>query len=150
MGSARRGWLWMVALVVLLGIVASAIFHEEPPPSSAAGPAATATPAAKPDPTAEKVRSAALAVLALRANMRNPRSFELITAAVTEKGASCIEYRAQNGFGGYSVEKAVWGKRIATSGSDGFADAWNRECAGKKNVDLTERVQTLVESATTP
>lgn len=45
----------------------------------------------------------------LKLSMRNPKSFELMSAQSDELGrVVCLGYRAQNGFGGYSIEMAVF------------------------------------------
>lgn len=50
---------------------------------------------------AERTRRGRLAYVvasAVKENLNNPRSFELVRARVTAKGAVCLRYRATNGF----------------------------------------------------
>jgi hypothetical protein len=55
-------------------------------------------------------------------------------------GAVCIKYRAQNGFGGMNVGKAVQiGTKFKTIDSEGFSEAWNRYCVGK-GIDIKSDV----------
>lgn len=62
---------------------------------------------------------------AIQTNMREPNSFELISAGANETGSVvCVEYRGKNGFGGYSKEYAVYAnKKISQN-----AEAWNKHC----------------------
>lgn len=62
---------------------------------------------------------------AIKENMREPNSFDLITARANENGSVvCVEYRGKNGFGGYSKEFAVYAnKKISQN-----AEAWNKHC----------------------
>ena len=85
-----------------------------------------------------------LGVVMLKARMRNPDSFQLISAVVMPKGQYCYEYRAQNGFGGMNVEDAVLYAPMVLSTS---TDAWNKYCGGKTGEDLTDEVQALIAAA---
>ena len=64
----------------------------------------------------------------IKASTRNPDTFKVISATYTDKGASCVKYRGQNGFGGYSVEYAVMVKdKISTNNPS----RWNKHCANQ-------------------
>lgn len=92
---------------------------------------------AKPADYDRNVDAAIYGAAALKRSLRNPASFDLIDADVTRAGAVCYQYRAQNGFGGVNVSRAVRsanGKRMLTSEMDGFVPLYNRECAHKKIV----------------
>jgi T4 superinfection immunity protein len=70
----------------------------------------------------------------LRDSMRNPDSFKMDSAIVPLSGAVCMEYRAQNGFGGMNNETAVVtpASKLFVQGTDsGFYKAWNKYCHGK-------------------
>ena len=71
----------------------------------------------------------------IKQRARNPGSVKFEMIGVTSKFAACYEYRAQNGFGGTNVMKAVFaadGTDFQTSEMPKFIRLWNRECAGKK------------------
>ncbi len=63
--------------------------------------------------------------------LRNPDSYKLSTVAANLKtGAICLEYRAQNGFGGMNVGRAAIHKgdaNILDENSKGFKKIW-KEC----------------------
>lgn len=70
----------------------------------------------------------------LRKSMRNPDSFKMDSAIVPPSGAVCMEYRAQNGFGGMNQESAVVTpafKLLVQGTDDGFHTAWRKYCTGK-------------------
>lgn len=76
--------------------------------------------------------------------MRNPDSFKLESAIVTDARAVCYEYRAQNGFGGTNVEHAVLasdGKTLKSESMAGFNNLWKKECNNKQGEDYTGRVK---------
>jgi hypothetical protein len=74
--------------------------------------------------------------------MRNPDSFKLSSALFMDDGAICYEYRAQNGFGGMNVGRAVLTAKgiIKTNEMEGGSKLWNRECANKSGYDNTWKV----------
>ncbi len=80
-----------------------------------------------------------VAVAALKASLRNPDSLVLDSVfLITETAAVCIEYRAQNGFGGTNREIAVFAPDgTAKNGSDDqVRRLWNKECAKKPGREL--------------
>lgn len=63
----------------------------------------------------------------LKKNLRDPDSLDVISVRVSEHAdLVCAEYRARNGFGGFSVERYVMGNFGA--GQD--AETWNANCTG--------------------
>lgn len=83
-------------------------------------------------PDDKRIDAAIFGAAAIKRSLRNPASFQLMSANVTQAGAVCYQFRAQNGFGGLNVLRAVRVRSITlTSEMDGFARLWNRECAGK-------------------
>jgi hypothetical protein len=90
------------------------------------------------------IARASVAAKALRQAARNPDSFVLEKALVMPNGAACLEYRAQNGFGGMSREQAVVpadSDKLLATGAGGFDSAWNSQCAGKTGADVTYQVR---------
>jgi hypothetical protein len=108
-----------------------------------AGIAGPAQPTAA-ERQAERVKATIFGIRMLKSQMRNPSSFELISAAISDSGERCIEYRAQNGFGGMNVEQAVFGSEFKTSATAGFAADWNSKCASQPLTDVTDRVKLLL------
>ena len=64
----------------------------------------------------------------IKASLRNPDSLKVTKGIVTDDGVVCLEYRAQNGFGGMNAEFAVMDAKLVMHQTDA---AWNKLCAGK-------------------
>lgn len=78
-----------------------------------------------------QLQEGAAAVDTLRGAMRDPHTFQLASARVMNDGATCIEYRATNAFGGWLTSRAVAvDGRMLTQEHDSkrFVDAWNARC----------------------
>lgn len=95
----------------------------------------TARPPA--DPQAELRHSTAVAALrAVKKSLRDPDSAQWESVRVSDNATIvCIEYRAKNGFGGYSKEFAIFvdGKPYKTP------EAWNKHCTGPMHDNLFSR-----------
>lgn len=97
-----------------------------------------------------RLARAAAGATALRTSMRNPKSFELAQVWTSPSGATCYEYRGQNGFGGLDVENALIrpGREaldLSKGASDGdFIKLWNKNCTGS-GADLTAAVVKLMQ-----
>ncbi|MGL6245680.1 hypothetical protein [Pseudomonas sp.] len=72
--------------------------------------------------------AAASGMLAIKKSLRDPGSVIWETVLVNDDASTvCIEYRAKNGFGGYSKEHAAFfGNRSSQTATD-----WNKQCANK-------------------
>ena len=151
---------WLFAGFICF-VILSAIFRDRS--SQSVAPASTATPAAttaasaaapagaapekKADPDIDAALRVGNLVLNLRDAARNPDSFKLTKAYRMKNGAACIEYRAQNGFGGLNVGKALAiGTKFKTNESEGFAGAWNHYCVGT-GIDIKPEVRRAFELA---
>lgn len=79
----------------------------------------------------------------LKKNMRDPDSFYLESAFITDIGAVCYEYRSRNGFGGMNREHAIITikREFSNTGMPGFADLWNRECADKYGTEAATSIR---------
>lgn len=71
--------------------------------------------------------------VALKKNMKNPASFELVSALRMDDGTICYEYRGTNSFN--AVITSFYVLRPKT-GSASVAD-WNRYCAKKSGIDYS-------------
>jgi hypothetical protein len=85
----------------------------------------------------KRISAAATAAQAIKKSARNPDSVSWEDIMTNEDGTvTCIELRAQNGFGGMSLEDiAVVNGQIKTSDA-----AWNKNCANKHLYDVKENV----------
>lgn len=85
-----------------------------------------------------------MGAILLKKAMRDPDSFKLESAIVTDIGAACYEYRTKNGFGGVNASMAVLSKdgiKFRTDEMDGFTSLWNKECAGRAGTDATTAIR---------
>ncbi|WOI43764.1 hypothetical protein [Acidovorax sp. BLS4] len=65
----------------------------------------------------------------VKATLKNPASFELVSAVLIPSGALCLEFRGTNSFNAVVTQNAVVGK-------DGKPGNWNRDCGGKSGKDM--------------
>ena len=118
-GGKGKGCLVVVAAVIVLGAIGS-IFGSQ-----------NIGPAPKPSPTAiskeiERGDTQALAAgQALKRSARNPDSLVIEDASVSRDGQYlCLNYRAQNGFGGMNRESVIYKNGVPHQG----ATYWNKHC----------------------
>ena len=148
MGQKRTGcFTWVlgaVAVMVLFSIINAMIN----------GPTEPTKQAAAPEKTAEELRHekevtvATVAAKSIKAALRNPDSFVLESALVMDSGAVCLDYRAQNGFGGMNREQAVVPAnttKLFGTDTQGFKSAWRTHCAGKTRRDVTYLVNQYIK-----
>jgi hypothetical protein len=140
----RTGCLtWIVAgfaAIILVSVIGS-LTRE---PTEIAAPAPSKPKSPEEQAREQGIARASVAAKALRQAARNPDSFVLEKALVMPNGAACLEYRAQNGFGGMSREQAVVpadSDKLLATGAGGFDSAWNSQCAGKTGADVTYQVR---------
>lgn len=124
--------------------------------AAAAAEAAASQPPSQPAPASKsakapeasqhdaQVADAASAVRVLPQEMRNPESFKLVRVLAMKSKTECIDYRAQNGFGGLNVEHAV-AKEGHYAVGPGGQDIWAQYCAGKRGTDITADVVFLLK-----
>lgn len=133
-------------LFVALGALASQCTDGT---GSSPAPSKTAAELEAESKRSERLKLAAGAVLVIRKNLRNPDSLEVSEVLLMPDGASCITYRAQNGFGGMNLERiVVTDAEMVLEQQSGFATMWNRHCANKTGEIVTGIVSRLVKSAT--
>jgi hypothetical protein len=94
-----------------------------------------------------KLTTAAVGAQQLLKRLRDPESLKIDSMLITDKdGMACIEYRAKNGFGGMSRERAVYILLALTTEADkDFATAWNRWCANKAGTEEGPYVSRLID-----
>lgn len=65
-------------------------------------------------------------------NLRDPKSVEWVSTAASEDGSVvCVVYRARNGFGGMSLERAAMVDQAIRTDSA----TWQQNCIGKKLIE---------------
>jgi hypothetical protein len=115
------------ALTFGMALIAGIDSANDTPEEKAAKEALREAELAKVQPLIEAGRTARK----LRDSMRDPASFELITAKDMGGGTQCFQYRARNGFGGMNVGFALsTPSGIYTENGDGFQARFKRECSG--------------------
>lgn len=79
---------------------------------------------------------------AVAANMKNPKSFDLIEAHTNAEGTvACIGYRGTNSFNAVVPGNAFTDGKSAMSNSDkGFVAGWNKNCTAKM-LDVTTQAK---------
>jgi predicted nucleic acid-binding Zn ribbon protein len=93
-------------------------------------PATAATP---PDPQKELEFQQAVATLNyIKGEMKNPRSFELVSAVRVEGPAICVEYRGTNSFNAVVLQRHVMSENVNSSA----IEQWNKICAGKTGENM--------------
>jgi hypothetical protein len=127
---------WFFGIIITVGIVLAVVNR-----STKTG----LTSPAEQEKRAKDERQFQLAVGAakqLKNAMRNPDSFKLSNVLFMDDGAVCFEYRAQNGFGGTNVRRAVLSPKgiIKTNEMDSGTQLWKQECAKKSGFDKTWEV----------
>lgn len=93
----------------------------------------------------EELATALIYLRTIREKMKNPKSFELSKAVVTDAGTYCFEYRGTNSFNAVVPNYAVipaQGKGAIGTGGD-VAAAWNAHCAKKPGRSLDRLRQVL-------
>lgn len=129
---------WIIGGVALIGVaMCTTQLSEDRAPAKPKSAAETAAN----EKASEGMRRAQLLIAALKKGSRNPEKFSLDSVLIVDAtNAVCVEFRAENGFGGMSFVKALMtrdGKTIRTSDENGFPMSWNRECANQPGRDYT-------------
>jgi len=73
------------------------------------------------------------AARSLKAAMKNPASFELVSAQMVHGPTICIVYRSTNSFNAIVTEQYTLNDKVSATGSA----AWNQHCAGKTGDDYS-------------
>lgn len=111
---------WLVAGLIVIAVGMS-LTRPDPPPKLQKNPEQLA---AEQKQEAEFQRVVLVAKLVKR-SAKDPDSFNLTFAGMTDKGAVCLEYRAKNSF-----NAVVSGYYVAAGNANGdTAELWNRHCA---------------------
>lgn len=111
-----------VVLVIL--IIVGAIFYWTYSPTPPPVPPSAAEIAAK-EKKEQAFQKVVVAMKLLRGGLRNPDSLKWESVHANDDASIiCLEYRAQNGFGGMNKEFMVFAKNTASQAPE----IWNRNC----------------------
>lgn len=116
----------------LVLVVGSCIFSGDRPTGTS-----TSTSTPKPPPSAadlakeKEFRTVVAGLRWIKESMKNPKSFELVSARMIDGKALCIEYRGTNSFNAVVVNRRV----ITDAVNSDKAKDWNASCAGKSGTD---------------
>ncbi len=133
----RLGLVPRIAIALLF--VAGLAFCTLAPFVGEQRPPLIAAPPAKSPPTAAELarekefRTVVAGARWLKENMKNPASFELISAGMIDGKVICYEYRGTNSFNAIVPNFRV----ITDNVNSGEAKDWNKYCAGKLMTDYT-------------
>lgn len=133
------GWVkWVIVGIATVMIVIGLSDNED---KKRAAEAATAAREAAKSPEQRAAEAAARAkreadfqfalsaAKAVRAGLKNPKSFELVSAGLVDGGPLCLEYRGTNSFNAVVTQTSVVLR-------DGKLGQWNKHCAGKSVTDM--------------
>jgi hypothetical protein len=133
-GSARRGFLWIgIIVVILVTVIGRLTTPASPPPMPA--PAQTFAPTAAQTAEAERlaqIKTAALGVTQIRHAVANSNTLTFTRVTTTPTGTICYQFHLRNSRGvTYARRAALEDALFKVSGSDGFTALWNNRCADK-------------------
>lgn len=132
--GAARGCLYIVGVLFVLSFIAALIS-----PRPAVRPLPTPSPTTIAAPGRDLGNAAAIAAgAALKRAARNPDSLVIEDAIASEDGKYlCLNYRAQNGFGGMNRESVIFQNGVPHHG----AAFWNKHCMGDDMRDVKNTVE---------
>jgi len=141
--------LTWIAAAVAAGVVGSCVAglqpgHEQRDARQAATAASEAakTPEQRASEAAAKAKTEAefqfvvSAARAAKAAMKDPASFELVTAGLTDAGTACLIYRGKNSFNAVTTEQLAVAKT-------GKTVPWNGNCGTQRATDYSHARQAL-------
>jgi hypothetical protein len=84
-------------------------------------------------------QEAVLITRQIKASMKNPASFELVSLLRMPDGTLCYEYRGTNSFNAVVPNYAVVtpDRKVTAGSQDDVATSWNKRCAKVAGKDLT-------------
>ncbi|MBF0185488.1 MAG: zinc ribbon domain-containing protein [Magnetococcales bacterium] len=77
-------------------------------------------------------------------SLKNPSSFQIVSAFLVKDGTICCRYRATNSFNAIVLEAFVFtpdGKYSSSADEDKLISLWNKRCANIKGTDVTDEFQ---------
>lgn len=142
-----RRW-WMLLIFGIIGVQAMSAYdrYTTPPPApmTAEERAAQAQFEEAQRVQKQKDREALglvlQAVATVKANLKNPASFELVSATLMPDDAVCLVYRGTNSFNAIITEQATAMGAVVSKSSN----QWNKYCAGQSGKDYAGHIQGII------
>ena len=119
---------WALLALLIIGGISSSMQDKTPEPQKT--PEQIKQDAIDTERTSNAIQARSM----LKQSLKDPDSLQLDEALTMENKTVCMQYKAKNGFGGYSAESAVYIPNLnmsSTTGEKSFNKIWNKECAGK-------------------
>lgn len=120
---------WVVAVITIVVVyqcTSSAVDRVPGPGKSASQIAADAA-------TEKRFQAVVAGARWIKKSMKNPASFELVSAMLIGEDIACYTYRGTNSFNAIITSNRV----ISNTVNSGEPAAWNKHCAGKSGEDFT-------------
>jgi hypothetical protein len=131
-GSAARGGLWIVLIVVAVVAAIGHLTGSSPPPPTSMPPRTEppTTAQAVNDPQVAAVNTAARGAAQIRNTIPNSNTLRFARVTAMPGGAICYRFNLRNSRGvSYSRSAVMEGAVITVSGSREFDALWNRRCS---------------------
>lgn len=103
---------------------------------AAKSPAQRASEAAKAKHDEREFQFGVMAAKLVKSSLKNPASFEFVSAGVVDNGALCLTYRATNSFNAVITENTAITRKFQKGD-------WNKDCAGHTTVVMNYIRQAL-------
>ncbi len=135
--------LWIVGSIG----AAIALFNLIPTPSPRPRTRIDVANDARRDADFEEDQQAATGAVLLRNSMRNPSKFDLSLVFIVDHEWFCYAYRAENGFGGMNLDRAVVHKEQLLIEADATGP-WMKHCKASKGRKDTDTVKLILQKVT--
>lgn len=142
-----RRW-WMLLIMGIIGVQAMSAYdrYTTPPPVPMTAEERAAQAASEQRQQLEKQKDREAlglvlqAVATVKANLKNPASFELVSATLMADSVVCLVYRGTNSFNAIITEQATaMGAVVSKS-----AKQWDKYCAGQSGKDYAGHIQGII------
>jgi hypothetical protein len=129
-GSALRGGLWIVLIVVAVVVGIGRLSVSTPPTPMPPRTQPPTKPEVVNDPQAAAVDTAARGAAQIRNSIANSNTLRFARVTAMPGGAICYRFKLRNSRGvSYSRTAVMEGAAITVSGSRDFDALWNRRCS---------------------
>lgn len=145
----RRWWVLLIAGIIGTQALMAYDRYANPPPPPAPPMTAEEQAAQIEFKVAQRIQEAkdreALsrvlqAVAIIKESMKNPASFDLVSAILVEGDAVCLVYRGTNSFNATITEQAAaMGAVVSKSPKQ-----WNKYCADKTGTEYADRIRSII------
>lgn len=142
----RRWWAWLIFGIIGIQAMSAYDRYTTPPPvpmtaeERAEQAAAHQRHLLQKQKDREALGSVLQAVATVKANLKNPASFELVSATLVADSVVCLVYRGTNSFNAIITEQAT-AMGVVVSKS---AKQWNKYCADQSGQDYADRIRGII------